>query len=145
MNIILLMEQLKKHEGYSATPYRCPSGKLTIGWGRNLDDVGISEDEAFQMLMNDIERAHDACVEIFGERFFDERLPEPWQHVLLNMAFNLGEAGLRSFRNMIAAILAEDFPRAILEMIDSRWYGQVGARAEELVEMVETHEMQSER
>src|SRR5438876_896932 len=45
---------LVKHEGLSLKPYRCPAGKRTIGVGRNLDDRGISEDEAAMLLGNDI-------------------------------------------------------------------------------------------
>ena len=38
-----VVELLKRHEGYSRTVYRCTAGRQTIGYGRNLDDVGISE------------------------------------------------------------------------------------------------------
>ena len=49
-----LKEQLIRHEGLRLKPYRCTANKLTIGVGRNLDDVGISEDEALILLENDI-------------------------------------------------------------------------------------------
>jgi len=38
-------------------PYRDSVGKLTIGVGRNLDDVGISAEEADVLLANDIAKA----------------------------------------------------------------------------------------
>ena len=38
------------------TPYRDTVGKLTIGVGRNLDDVGITDAEARFLLENDIAR-----------------------------------------------------------------------------------------
>ena len=50
-----LIEQLKRHEGIKLTPYKCTSDKLTIGVGRNLEDVGISEQEAEMLLQNDIQ------------------------------------------------------------------------------------------
>lgn len=57
-----LIEQLKRHEGFSAKPYFCTANKLTIGYGRNLDDVGITESEASELLRQDIARArHDVC------------------------------------------------------------------------------------
>ncbi len=34
----------------TSKPYRCPAGKLTIGIGRNLDDVGITREEAYQLV-----------------------------------------------------------------------------------------------
>ena len=42
----LLMSMLKRHEGFRAFPYLDTVGKLTIGYGRNLSDVGISIEEA---------------------------------------------------------------------------------------------------
>jgi len=49
-----IKEQLVRHEGLRLKPYRCTAGKLTIGIGRNLDDCGISQSEAYIMLINDI-------------------------------------------------------------------------------------------
>lgn len=47
---------LKLDEGLRLKPYRDTVGKLTIGIGRNLDDVGISEAEAEYLLSNDLDR-----------------------------------------------------------------------------------------
>ncbi|HAC30701.1 MAG TPA: lysozyme, partial [Marinobacter hydrocarbonoclasticus] len=51
----LLKTQLKRHEGLRLKPYldTASSPRLTIGYGRNLEDVGISRDEADFMLDND--------------------------------------------------------------------------------------------
>jgi lysozyme len=49
-----IQEQLVRHEGLRLKPYRCTAGKLTIGIGRNLDDRGISQKEAYAMLERDI-------------------------------------------------------------------------------------------
>ena len=38
----------KLAEGLSLKPYRCPAGKLTIGYGHNLEANGISEEIANQ-------------------------------------------------------------------------------------------------
>jgi len=54
MNDSLLVEMIKKHEGFSAKPYQDIVGKTTIGWGRNLSDIGISKNEALILLENDI-------------------------------------------------------------------------------------------
>ena len=40
-----LIEDIKYEEGYRQFPYRCTEGKLTIGYGFNLDDVGLSRQE----------------------------------------------------------------------------------------------------
>ena len=49
-----LIEQLKRHEGKRLFPYHCTANKLTIAYGRNLDDVGVTEEEAELMLVNDV-------------------------------------------------------------------------------------------
>jgi len=60
------------------------------------------------------------------------------QAVLVDMAFNLGRAGLASFQKMRAALALGDFERAAAEMLDSLWARQVGRRARELAEMMQT-------
>ena len=55
MNLADLRDQLIIDEGLRLRPYRDSVGKLTIGVGRNLDDVGISNDEAMVLLDHDIE------------------------------------------------------------------------------------------
>ena len=56
--------------------------------------------------------------------------------VLVNMVFNLGRPRLSKFKNMLAAVNANDYHLAAEEMIDSKWYRQVGRRSEELVEIM---------
>ena len=48
--------------------------------------------------------------------------------------FNLGRPRLSKFRGMKAGVDDQNWQRAADEMVDSRWYRQVGARAERLVE-----------
>ncbi len=42
MLLDLIKEQLVRHEGLRLRPYRCPAGKLTIGYGRNLVSRQVS-------------------------------------------------------------------------------------------------------
>ena len=121
------------HEGLRLTPYHCPAGKLTIGVGRNLEDKGITEQEALVLLENDIEECRRDLEEIF--QGFD-LLPESVQLVLVDMRFNLGPNRFRNFKRMIAAVKNQDFNGAAAEMKDSRWYSQVGQRAKTLVKMM---------
>ena len=107
-------------------PYRCPGGKLTVAVGRNLDDLGISEDEAMFMLDNDISRVEKELIRrlpVYAE------LSETRKIVLCDMCFNLGISRLMKFKKMIAALEAGDFTKAANEMADSRWANQVGLRA----------------
>lgn len=126
-------ELIISHEGLKLKPYKCTAGKLTIGVGRNIEDVGISFDEAMFMLDNDIKACIKDMVKLFPGWY---QLSENQQTVLINMRFNLGLSRFRKFKKMIIAINAKDFDRAAREMMNSLWYRkQVGNRAVELVEM----------
>ena len=131
-----LTKMLIRHEGLRLKPYRDTRGKLTIGIGRNLDDVGITRDEAFYMLKNDIVRATritNCCCEKYGINPI--LLPEDVHLVLTDMAFNMGSA-LEGFKRMFACIKKGDYEGAARELLDSRYAKQVGKRAQELAEML---------
>jgi len=130
-----LRAQLVKHEGLRLKPYKDTVGKWTIGVGRNLSDVGISEAEASYLLDNDIRKAVDDASTLV-ENF--ETLNDTRQHVLIDMAFNLGRSRLSKFRLMLAAVEAGDFKKAADEMVNSRWYLQVGPRSARLELMMRT-------
>jgi lysozyme len=130
MNLTRLQEKLIEHEGLRLKPYRCPAGKLTIGVGRNLDDVGISKDEAMTLLANDIMRCMAIGHSIFGENWL--MLDEVRQEVIINMIFNLGEAGFRNFKKTIDYIRMGKYDKAGDEMLASKWAQQVPKRAYEL-------------
>lgn len=133
------MENLKamllRHEGFRRIPYRDTKGKLTIGIGRNLQDVGISQDEAFTLLSNDIMRAAQAARQAF--HWFGNLDPVR-QDVVVSMIFNMGLSKFREFENTIAAIEKGDYSLASVEMLDSEWHIEVKNRAKELSEMMKT-------
>jgi lysozyme len=56
MNREKLLDMLMLHEGLELKPYQCTADKTSIGVGRNLQDLGISEDEAKYLLNNDVDR-----------------------------------------------------------------------------------------
>ncbi len=128
----LATKLIKKHEGLRLTPYRCSSQKLTIGYGRNLQDNGITLDEAETMLQHDV---GTAIKEAESLPFFAS-LNEPRQAVIVDMIFNLGLPRFGMFKKMIAAIEDEHWTVAAAEMLNSRWARQVGKRANTLSEMM---------
>lgn len=139
VNLQRLWEQLVHHEGLRLKPYRCSAGKLTIGVGRNLEDVGLTEEEALLLLGNDISRVItelDQNIPAFSS------LDEIRKRVLVDMGFNLGINRLMKFRRMLAALETGDWSQTAVEMMDSRWARQVGSRAERLKLMMETGEDQ---
>lgn len=137
MNRYLLRSQLERHEGLRLKPYRDTVGKLTVGYGRNLEDVGISRDEADFMLDNDIDQVERQLDTVDEYRDLDPVR----QTVIANMAFNLGFAGLMGFKNMWSAIDRRDWDSAADEMLNSKWARQVGVRAVELSEIMRTGEV----
>lgn len=125
-----------KEEDLRLKPYRDTVGKLTIGYGRNLDDKGISVDEAAYFLDDDIPY-HTKELENFP---FFNGLDDARKIVLADMSFNLGFKRLSGFRKMLAAVANKDYETAANEMLDSTWATQVGERAERLAEMMRTGE-----
>ena len=110
-----IKEQLVRHEGLRLKPYRCTAGKLTIGIGRNLDDCGISQTEAYVLLENDIQNCEKQLLDEIPEIY--SALDEVRKSVLLNMCFNLGIGGLLEFNNTLAFIAAGDWERAATELL----------------------------
>ena len=130
-----LTDMLVDHEGMRRKPYRCTAGKLTIGVGRNLDDRGISPDEAMYMLANDI---RDSRRELSAAFPWFDKLDEVRQAVLIDMCVNLGLSRLQGFRNTLALIGVGKYEAAAQEMLNSKWAEQVGRRAQRLSRMMAT-------
>jgi lysozyme len=116
-------------------PYTDTVGKITIGVGRNLTDVGISQNEAMAMLRSDQKSAENGVLHRWqwSRNLDDRRLA-----VMVNMAFNMGIEGLAEFQRMLAAVEAGDYDIAAMEMLDSVWATQVGDRATRLAEQMRT-------
>lgn len=131
-----LFAQVARHESLRLKPYWDTSvpPKLTIGFGRNLTDNGISEPEAVMLLERDIS---DAGMDLLTFAWF-KGLPLARENALIDMRFNLGPGRFRGFKAMLAALDRGDSKAAAHEMRHSTWYGQVGSRGEELARMVET-------
>ena len=121
-----MREQLILHEGLKLMPYRCTSDKLTIGVGRNLDDRGISEETAMQMLDEDINIVHGELLKAIPEF---TSYPNVVQESLVDLAFNMGTPTLLKFKATLAALNAQQMCVASRELLDSRYARQVGQRA----------------
>lgn len=128
-------EQLIDHEGLKKFPYRCSEGRLTIGIGRNLEK-GLSDSEIHLLFENDFNEVFEDLANIFGSDFFE--FSEERKIALIDMRFNLGPGGFRSFKKMISAILSEDWQKAAKEAKNSKWASQVQeSRVEKVVSQLE--------
>lgn len=109
-------------------------GKSTIGWGRNLEDKGITQAEAELLLSNDVHDAEDDARALLGDGVF-ELLTDTRKAVMVNMAFNLGLTRLRKFVIMLKAIKEGRNLDAATAMLSSKWAEQVGVRAKDLAQL----------
>ena len=133
MNRDRLIEDLKRDEGMRTNLYRDTVGKQTIGVGRNIDDRGISIAEAEFMLANDIDNVE---AELNFKIPWWVNMPADAKRALANMCFNIGWPRLEGFQKMLAAMKDGNYPKAADEALDSRWAGQVGARAERIAALI---------
>tara|TARA_R110002050_G_scaffold102683_1_gene211420 strand:+ start:116 stop:601 length:486 start_codon:yes stop_codon:yes gene_type:complete len=149
-----LYEEISSDEGKILHAYLCTELHATVGIGHKIldtdpekeleiygvnweevpDDQCITEDRCYILFQEDVQIAIGGCMNIYNN--WDE-LPQEMQHVLVNMAFQMGQRGLSNFKNMKAAIEEQDFAKAAIEMMDSRWASQTPERAERLKLRVE--------
>lgn len=106
--------------------------KITIGYGRNLTDNGISLEEAEFLFENDFARVQK---ELSLYNWYKIQ-PAEVQYALINMCFNLGITKLLGFTRMIAALIMKDYAKAAEEALDSKWAKQVPNRAKDIAVMI---------
>ena len=140
MNVEKLREQLKIDEGCVYKIYNDHLGYATFGIGHlvresdpeNGSPLGteVSEDRVNEAFDADVEIVLSDCNTLYPDF---EDLPEEAQQIIANMMFNLGRPRLSKFVGMKRGVDVKDWNSAADEMVDSRWYRQVGARADRLV------------
>jgi GH24 family phage-related lysozyme (muramidase) len=140
---------IERHEGRRSHVYHDTEGHPTIGIGFNLD----REDAALALfrvgayhgeLVSGRADLNDAQIDaLFARDLADstdaareccpgfDSLPIGAQLALVDIAFNLGRAGLAGFKVMLLALEVRDFPAAAVAAFDSVWARQVGDRAVE--------------
>lgn len=151
MDAAVMIRELVRDEALRTTTYRCPAGKLTIGVGRNLDDVGLTADEAATLgaparrgaaleglriteeqarllCRNDVDRV---VRELDVHLPWWRRLDEVRARVLVNMAFNLGTRKLLTFTHTLSLVEAGLYTEAAHAMLATLWATQVGIGTEE--------------
>ena len=141
MDVEKLRKQLEIDEGVVHEIYLDHLGYPTFGIGHLVtdtdpefgSDVGtaVTEARCIEAFDKDVEIVLSDCKILYPD--FDS-LPEEVQQIIANMMFNMGRPRLTKFKMMKAAVDEGKWNDAADQMIDSRWYAQVGARAERLVD-----------
>jgi lysozyme len=145
MNVDRVRKQLEIDEGVVYEIYNDHLGYPTFGIGHLVkkDDPeyglmigdGVSKERVQEAFEADFTVACSECSVLYSSDW--DQFPEEVQEILVNMLFNLGRPRLSKFKKMNAALKNRNWTTAAIEGRDSRWYRQVGNRAERLMTRME--------
>ena len=135
-----LLSQLKVDEGFRSTPYKCSEGRLTVGYGLNLE-TGITEPEAALILEF---RVMNIMEDLTRFDWFHD-MDAVRKTVIANMVYQMGLTGVLKFKKMIKALMSKDYKEASVQMMDSKWFKQTENRARRLATIMETGQFNRSR
>ena len=128
-----LIDEIKKHEGFKSTVYKCTEGYDTIGYGFAIKDLEIDEEIAELILSRKLGNLQLRICNTFD--WYIES-PQKVQDVIMNMSYQMGITGVGKFKNMIKHFKAKNWKEASKEMLNSLWARQTPNRAKELARIV---------
>jgi len=111
-----ILDDLKREEGFSSTPYEDTNGFLTVGYGTKIDKISYGLAECMLEYMLNEKRE-----ELLKRRPIMEMMPDEVQNILFQMAYQMGVEGLLGFKYMWKALALGDYEEASDEMLDSKW------------------------
>ena len=123
---------IEANEGFEALPYRDTVGKLTVGFGHNLDSP-MPKHLARLILKEDIKIAIRDLVKVLPDI---DTYSTSRKNALTDMCFNLGLTKFKGFQKMIVAVKNDDWETAAKEAENSDWYNQVGIRGKKIVTLI---------
>lgn len=142
-NVKDIQSQLREDEGEKLTAYKDSLGFLTIGIGILIDErkpgAGITKEESTYLFQN---RLRAKTAELRKAFTWFDKLDEVRQGVLINMAFQMGVAGVIGFKNTMSMVQQGDYEGAAKGMLNSLWAKQTPNRAKRLSEQMRTGEWQ---
>ena len=134
---------IKKHEGISLIPYRCPAGFRSIGYGYNFDANPLPDDireylnrngkitiEMSERLLDSmVEVAVSDCKSLYPtfDGFSKNR-----RNALIDWLYNIGKGTAKKFVTTNRMINDGDWDAAADNLALSKWYKQVGRRGKEI-------------
>jgi len=134
--ITSVTKQLRIDEGEVLHAYQDHLGFWTIGVGRLIDKRkggGITQEESTYLLTNDINSRIKAVSQALP---WFEKLNDARKGVLINMSFQLGVAGMLSFKTMLAYIEDGEYSKAADSMYQSLWAKQTPERCKRMAEQM---------
>ena len=138
-----LLENIKAHEGFSTRIYKDSVGKPTVGYGflvsaLSPDEIALNGGKVEPMSREVAEKILNLKVAKLQKRVFQclpwlESRPQGVQDTLVEMAYQLGLAGLMGFRHTLCCIEAGDYAQAARNLRTSLLYRQTPKRVEDYI------------
>ena len=113
-----LIDDIKKHEGFSPVVYQCTAGYDTIGYGQRVKYLKVTQEQAEEWLLEELQNLRY----ILADKY-DWLLPAPTevQDIVMNMNYQLGVTSFSKFKKTIYLLANKDYKGASVEMLDSKW------------------------
>ncbi|WP_104748851.1 glycoside hydrolase family protein [Helicobacter cetorum] len=134
---------LMDSEGFSSVIYTDKVGHATIGYGYNLSvhkkeyeyykDKNITKNKAYFILVKELKNND---TKLLSYEWY-KNLNKVRKMVILDLSYNLGLKGLLDFKQFIKAIEDENYSLAIERLQKSKYYFQVGKRAQRNMEFLQ--------
>lgn len=127
-----MKEELIRDEGKVVWAYQDSLGFWTIGVGRLIDHRKgghLSDQEIGILLDNDVQ----ACLQdIQTETWFLALQTESQRRALVNLRFQLGSVGIRSFKQFLDFLVQKDWANAAKDLSQTKLARQAPARVHRL-------------
>jgi len=118
-DICKITEEIKKINSFSKKPYLNRDDDLIVGYGRNLNRIGITLQEAELLLINEILENKTRLKAIFSN-YID--FNEDFQQVLLLFCCLIGWGQFKKEKEIIEAVNNMDLNEIIRNIITTYWY-----------------------
>ena len=142
-----LLENIKAHEGFRDHIYKDSLGKATIGYGflvstLSPDELALNNGKTEPMSKEVAEKILNLKVAKLQKRVFQclpwlQNKPQGVQDTLIEMAYQLGLAGLMGFHHTLSCIEAGDYAQAAKNLRASLLYRQTPKRVEDYIKGIE--------
>jgi GH24 family phage-related lysozyme (muramidase) len=139
-----LINQIKKHEGFSSTYYKDAHG-YSIGYGHFSKGKGsipvkdilgynpgnkITKEEGEILLKYDLNKAKTGLLNKFP---WVTKQPTVIKNNLIDMTYNMGLGGISEFKPTLNHIKNKEYIKVAKRLVNTKWYSQVGKRARNIV------------
>ena len=113
-----LIDDIKKHEGFSPVVYQCTAGYDTIGYGQRVKYLKVTQEQAEEWLLEELQNLKYILADKY-DWFLSA--PQEVKDVVMNMNYQLGVSAFSKFKKTIKYIANKDYQMASVEMLDSKW------------------------